>query len=445
MKSVTAQQIQKFDRMVIEQYGFPSIVLMENAGREASHVLLRLLRRYDRPRVCVVCGLGNNAGDGLVIARYLINAEVKVDIFMVGEPGQLKEDAAVNYRILERCRYPIYSVEAGSAVFRRSLSRCHWIIDALFGVGLAREIGEPFHSVIAAINQSGKRILAVDIPSGLEGTAGRTYGICVRADITVTFSFVKKGLLMREGPAHAGRVIVADIGIPQFIMRAMASVDMAVTNDHIGRVIGLLKKAMRDFPDPSVTLVGKRWKSPFLVLISCILSLRTKDGTTLPAAQRLFALADLPQTLLKLPTARIAETIYPVGFYKTKAKTIHGICRDLLDKHGGAVPADMDALLAMKGVGRKTANLVLTEGFGIPAICVDTHVHRISNRLGYVATKTPEETERALRDQLPSQYWIEYNAMLVTWGQNVCKPVSPLCSRCPIYRYCARCGVKTSR
>jgi endonuclease-3 len=220
---------------------------------------------------------------------------------------------------------------------------------------------------------------------------------------------------------------------------------MAVTNRNIGKVIALLKEALRDLPDPSVTLVGKRWKDPFLVLISCIMSLRTKDETTLPAAERLFAVADSPESMLKLPTNRIAELIYPVGFYKTKALTIHGICRDLLDKYSGQVPSDMDALLAMKGVGRKTANLVLTEGFGIPAICVDTHVHRISNRLGYVVTKTPEETEWALRNQLPKEYWINYNAMLVTWGQNVCKPISPLCSGCPIQKYCARCSVKVSR
>ena len=220
---------------------------------------------------------------------------------------------------------------------------------------------------------------------------------------------------------------------------------MAVTNRNIHMVIKRLQQAMKDLPDPSVTLVGKRWRTPFHVLISCILSLRTKDETTLPASERLFALADSPQALLKIPEKKIAETIFPVGFYKTKAKTIHGICRDILEKFGGKVPSTMEELLTFKGVGRKTANLVLTEGFGIPAMCVDTHVHRISNRFGYVQTKNPEETEMSLRRRLPKEYWMDYNAMLVTWGQNVCKPISPLCSQCPITQYCAQAGVTTRR
>ena len=220
---------------------------------------------------------------------------------------------------------------------------------------------------------------------------------------------------------------------------------MAVTNRNIHMVIKRLQQAMKDLPDPSVTLVGKRWRTPVHVLISCILSLRTKDETTLPASERLFALADSPQALLKIPEKKIAETIFPVGFYKKKAKTIHGICHDILEKFGGKVPSTMEELLTFKGVGRKTANLVLTEGFGIPAMCVDTHVHRISNRFGYVQTKNPEETEMSLRRRLPKEYWMDYNAMLVTWGQNVCKPISPLCSQCPITQYCAQAGVTTRR
>ncbi len=220
---------------------------------------------------------------------------------------------------------------------------------------------------------------------------------------------------------------------------------MVITNTNIDQVITLLKNAMKDLPDPSVTLVGKRWKNPFLVLISCILSLRTKDETTLPASERLFALVDTPQGMLNLKRKQIEKTIYPVGFYRTKAKTIHGICRDILEKFGGRVPDDLDTLLTMKGVGRKTANLVLTEGFKKPAICVDTHVHRISNRLGYVKTKSPEETEMSLREKLPKKYWREYNALLVTWGQNICKPISPFCSRCPIEKFCSRVGVMKSR
>ncbi|MCR4336393.1 MAG: endonuclease III [Candidatus Omnitrophica bacterium] len=220
---------------------------------------------------------------------------------------------------------------------------------------------------------------------------------------------------------------------------------MPVSNQNIDRVVLLLRQAMKDLPDPSVTLVGKRWNSPFLVLISCILSLRTQDKTTLPASERLFALADTPKKMLQLTIAQIEKAIYPVGFYKTKARVIHGICRDILDKFGGQVPSDIEKLLSMKGVGRKTANLVLTEGFHIPAMCVDTHVHRISNRMGYVVTKTPEETEQALRKKLPQKHWMDYNALLVTWGQNVCKPISPLCSKCPIHRYCARCDVGKRR
>lgn len=220
---------------------------------------------------------------------------------------------------------------------------------------------------------------------------------------------------------------------------------MTVTNRNINRVVEKIREQMKDLPDPSVTLVGKRWKSPFLVLISCIMSLRTKDETTLPASERLFALADTPSRMLKLSPAKIEREIFPVGFYKTKARTILGISRDLIDRFGGQVPADIDELLTLKGVGRKTANLVMTEGFGVPAVCVDTHVHRISNRLGYVRTKTPEETEWALREKLPRKYWISYNALLVTWGQNICRPLSPLCSHCGVARFCDRVGVERSR
>jgi endonuclease-3 len=220
---------------------------------------------------------------------------------------------------------------------------------------------------------------------------------------------------------------------------------MAVNNANIDEVVKKLKIQLKGLPDPSVTLVGKRWQSPFLVLISCLLSLRTKDETTLPASERLFALAMTPEKMLTLSEETIRKAIFPVGFYKTKATRILGICRDLIDRFEGQVPNDLDALLTLKGVGRKTANLVLTEGFGKLGVCVDTHVHRISNRLGYVKTKDPEETEFALRKKLPQKYWIEYNSMLVLWGQNICKPISPLCSRCGVKLYCGRVGVTTSR
>ena len=220
---------------------------------------------------------------------------------------------------------------------------------------------------------------------------------------------------------------------------------MAVSKRNIDQVITVLRKEVKALPEPSVTLVGKRWHSPFLVLISCLLSLRTKDQTTLPASERLFHLADTPQRMLNLTSEQIERVIYPVGFYKTKARTILGICRGLMDRFDGHVPEDLDVLLTFKGIGRKTANLVLTEGFGKPAVCVDTHVHRISNRFGYVKTSTPEATEWTLREILPKPYWIEYNALLVTWGQNVCKPVSPFCSKCAIRKFCGRVGVGNSR
>ncbi len=220
---------------------------------------------------------------------------------------------------------------------------------------------------------------------------------------------------------------------------------MTVDARTIGGVVAAIRRAVRGLPDPSVTMVGKRWGDPFRVLIACLLSLRTKDATTLPAAERLFALASDPKAMADLDEARIREAIYPVGFYKVKARTVRRVSRDLMDRFGGRVPDRLEDLLTLKGVGRKTANLVLIEGFGKPGMCVDTHVHRISNRLGYVRTRTPEETEEILRRILPRRYWKDYNALLVTWGQNVCRPVSPLCSRCPVREVCARIGVAHSR
>jgi endonuclease-3 len=191
--------------------------------------------------------------------------------------------------------------------------------------------------------------------------------------------------------------------------------------------------------------VAERSRDPFRVLIACLLSLRTKDETTGPAAARLFALADTPAGMLRLSPRRIERAIFPVGFYRTKARVIRGVCRDLLRRFGGKVPDSIDELLTLKGVGRKTANLVVTQGFGKPGICVDIHVHRISNRWGYVKTRTPEETETALRARLPRRYWIGYNDLLVSFGQNICRPVSPRCSRCPVRRWCPRIGVARSR
>jgi endonuclease III len=186
-------------------------------------------------------------------------------------------------------------------------------------------------------------------------------------------------------------------------------------------------------------------RDPFKILIGCLLSLRTKDETTGPAAARLFALAGTPEAMRQQTAAQIAEAIYPVGFYRTKATSILDICRVLVERHGGRVPDTMEALLDLKGVGRKTANLVLTMGFQKPAICVDTHVHRISNRWRYVRTKTPEETEFALRRKLPKAYWMVYNDLLVSFGQNICKPISPLCGQCSLADTCPQVGVTQHR
>jgi endonuclease-3 len=191
--------------------------------------------------------------------------------------------------------------------------------------------------------------------------------------------------------------------------------------------------------------VAEQSRDPFQVLIACLLSLRTQDTTTGPAAARLFALGRTPSAMLQLSARRIERAIYPVGFYRTKARVIHRISRDLLQRFRGRVPNDLEALLTLPGVGRKTANLVVTMAYGKPGICVDTHVHRISNRLGWVRTKTPEETEMALRARLPRRYWIELNDLLVSFGQNVCTPLSPRCSTCPVRDLCRRVGVTTSR
>jgi endonuclease-3 len=186
-------------------------------------------------------------------------------------------------------------------------------------------------------------------------------------------------------------------------------------------------------------------RSAFRLLVACVISLRTKDQVTAEASRRLFEIAATPDRLAALDVDRIAQAIYPAGFFNTKAGQLREIGTIIRDQYDGEVPADEEKLLAMPGVGRKTANLVLGLGFGIPAICVDTHVHRISNRLGMVTTKTPEETERALRLVLPQDLWIPINDWLVTFGQNCCHPTSPKCSECPIDDLCPRVGVTRSR
>lgn len=177
---------------------------------------------------------------------------------------------------------------------------------------------------------------------------------------------------------------------------------------------------------------------PYIVLICCILSLRTNDKTTYPAAMRMLKLGKTPNEIMKLDVDTLSEAIYPVGFYKNKAAQIIELSKEIVEKYGAKVPDSIDELTKFKGVGRKTANLVLTKGFNKPAICVDVHVHRISNRLGYVKTKTPDETEFALREKLPKKYWIDFNTLLVTHGQNVCKPRMPQCDKCSIAEFCKK-------
>lgn len=213
----------------------------------------------------------------------------------------------------------------------------------------------------------------------------------------------------------------------------------------IRNVVSVLREETRLLSVPIVTEISRRRRDPFEVLISTVLSLRTKDEVTRKASLRLFDRARSPSEILALSEAEIEKLIYPVGFYKTKARNLKKICAQLMDEYGGEVPDDLDELLKLPGVGRKTANLVITLGYGKLGVCVDTHVHRISNRLGFVKTKTPEQTEMALREKLPKQYWIEYNDLLVTWGQNICKPISPWCSKCRIRPYCRQVGVTRYR
>ncbi|NWG12551.1 MAG: endonuclease III [Acidobacteria bacterium] len=211
-------------------------------------------------------------------------------------------------------------------------------------------------------------------------------------------------------------------------------------------VLRLVRREIRKWKVPVVGEIADRAVDrPFETLIGTLLSLRTKDAVTAQAAKRLLRVASTPQALASLPVPRIADLIYPVGFYRTKAAHLKETCRILVQRYGGRVPRDLDLLLELPGVGRKTANLVVTVGYGDFGICVDTHVHRISNLWGYVTTRTPEETEFALRRKLPRRYWKSYNDLLVTFGQNLCVPVSPWCSRCPVERHCEKAGLKRSR
>ena len=214
----------------------------------------------------------------------------------------------------------------------------------------------------------------------------------------------------------------------------------------IQTVFKVLRAATKGMLPPAATLITQKYgKNPFLTLIGCILSLRTRDTVSFPIACQLFELAKKPQEMVNVPLATIEKTIHSVNFYKNKSRSIKQIAEILLAKYHGKVPNNVDELMSLPGVGLKTAHLVLAEAFDIPAICVDTHVHRITNRLGWISTKTVEETEQALRELLPKKHWIEVNKLLVMWGQNICIPLIPKCSICPIRPWCARVGVIKSQ
>ncbi|MBI3592995.1 MAG: endonuclease III, partial [Nitrospirae bacterium] len=204
----------------------------------------------------------------------------------------------------------------------------------------------------------------------------------------------------------------------------------------------VLKRQVKSLDIPWLENYASSDRDPFKILISCILSLRTQDRTTGEASERLFGLASTPFSLSRLPLKTIEKAIYPVGFYRVKARRIKDISREIVERYNSIVPDTIEELLRLKGVGRKTANLVITLGYGKHGICVDTHVHRIVNRWGLVNTKTPEETEFRLREALPIRYWKGLNGVLVAFGQHICKPISPLCSQCRINGFCGRIGVR---
>lgn len=211
----------------------------------------------------------------------------------------------------------------------------------------------------------------------------------------------------------------------------------------------MMKALTEFFPEeaaPVITRISRGERSdPFIVLVGTLLSLRTKDETTEKVMDVLMPHVRTPRDLLRIPGGELEKMIYPVGFYRNKAKVLREVAATIIKSYGGRVPDTIEELLSIKGVGRKTANLVVTEGYGKPGICVDTHVHRISNRLGIVSTKNPHQTEDALRRVLPAQYWIIYNSLLVTFGKRICTPLSPKCSQCPIEDLCPRRNVTKSR
>jgi len=216
-------------------------------------------------------------------------------------------------------------------------------------------------------------------------------------------------------------------------------------DDDIHLVLRLVKKSNQQWPDPFMERLASGDPDPFKILIGCVLSLRTRDSTTEQASTRLFSLGADPFLLANLPIEKIEKAIFPVGFYRTKARQIRAMSKQICQQFHGRVPDVIETLLTIPGVGRKTANLVRTVGYGKPGICVDIHVHRICNRLAYVVTNDADETENVLRCKLPRKHWIAFNGLMVPFGQNQCTPISPRCSSCQIHRFCRQVGVRTTR
>lgn len=213
----------------------------------------------------------------------------------------------------------------------------------------------------------------------------------------------------------------------------------------ISKVIEIIEKESINWSVPVVTLVGMQSRDPFKVLLSTIISLRTKDEVTIEASKRIYELLKKPEDIFNVNITDIEKAIYPCGFYKRKAIQIKTICEKLVNEFNSIIPDEIEPLLVFPGVGRKTANLIVSEGYNKPAMCVDVHVHRISNRLGYLESKNPDETEILLRKNLDQKYWNKYNFLMVAFGQSLCRPISPHCSKCPIIKYCKRIGVKQHR
>lgn len=213
----------------------------------------------------------------------------------------------------------------------------------------------------------------------------------------------------------------------------------------IEKIIKILQKEFKNSNAPVKNLIALNQKNPFKILLSTIISLRTKDEITIESSKKLFTILKTPNDIHNITTKQIQDAIYPCGFYRRKAIQIKQICTQLAEDFNSKVPNNINTLLQFKGIGRKTANLILSQGFNIPAICVDVHVHRISNRLGFIKTNTPNQTEQQLNKHLPKKYWIEYNTLLVAFGQTICTPINPFCSKCPISNHCKKINVNQNK